>query len=272
MPEVLFIVDRAAPWLPPLASALIARGWRAAVLAPADAPAMPGLDPVIFDPGIFDRGIFSAQACDRVEAPHHGVPAALAPMPAPALAPALAKALATGRAAARSARDLAEAGHRPDLLIGDPAAGAMLFLDAALGPVPQIQLGEGWSRHGGGRIAAGPTVFPDGGVRQTDSACLGATAVHMDQFIRPNLASAELEIRIAQYGDEAPLALSHVKASAIVVPGRDAAALIPACFQSRLHVIEDPASPDPARGCPPDWLDLIAAVTGRTIELPVTMN
>jgi glycosyltransferase involved in cell wall biosynthesis len=203
MPKVLFVHNGAPGRFAPLASALMARGWNGAVINGPGGADIPGLD-------------------NRRFAPEPAVPAS-------AFRPArpVEAALLMGRGAAQAAQRLKADGFVPDLVIGHPGWGEMLFVDEVFRGVPQIQLGEYWYHSEGA-----------------------------DANFDPEFPARLLDSRIMIGVQNAPFALSYAHAAAIVAPTRFQAGLIPACFQSKVHVVHEGVDTARIRRSAPEVLRL----------------
>lgn len=120
------------------------------------------------------------------------------------------RAMRAARGSALAARQLAEQGFVPDVIIGHPSWGEMLLLDDIFPGVPQIQLAEYY----------------------VDSA---------DDLLTfdPEFADASVERRMALMASNATLALSLTKAAAIVSPTRFQANTFPSAFRRGIHVIHE---------------------------------
>jgi glycosyltransferase involved in cell wall biosynthesis len=118
--------------------------------------------------------------------------------------------LAAGFASAHAAMRLRESGFSPDLIVGHPAWGEMLFLNEVFPDAPQIQVGEFYYR-----------------TRETN--------FNFD----PEFASAKLDASVFQVAGNAGLALSHTHADRIVVPTPFQASTFPEVFQPLIRVIHE---------------------------------
>lgn len=186
MPKVLFVHNGAPGRFAPLAAALRARGWAGAL---------------INGPTGTDLAGFPTR---RFALPQPATPSSYRP------ARHAEQALLMGHGAARAAEALKADGFVPDLVIGHPGWGEMLYLDEVWRGVPQIQVGEYWYRSEGA-----------------------------DANFDPEFPARLLDSRVMVAAQNAALALSHAGASAIVAPTRFQAGLIPDCFQPRVHVIHE---------------------------------
>ncbi|MES2493178.1 MAG: glycosyltransferase [Pseudomonadota bacterium] len=186
MPKVLFVHNGAPGRFTHLARALLARGWDGALINGPTGTDIAGLDNRRF------------------------------PFEPPAVRPAyrpverVEQALLMGRGAARVAERLKAEGFAPDLIIGHPGWGEMLYLDEVFRGVPQIQLGEYYYH--------------------TEGA---------DSNFDPEFPARLLDSRIMVVAQNAHFALSYVAAAAIVVPTPFQASLIPHCFQGKVRVIHE---------------------------------
>lgn len=202
-PRVLFVHNGAPGRFAPLAAALLERGWEGALLNGPTGTDIPAIPTRRFTP----------------DQPRQ--PAAWAP------SQRVEQALLMGRGAARAAERLKAEGFEPDLIVGHPGWGEMLFLGEVFGAAPQIQLGEYWYR--------------------TEGA---------DANFDPEFPARLLDSRIAVSAQNAAFALSYADAAAIVAPTRFQAGLIPACFQPRVHVIHEGVDTAAIRPAPPGPLHL----------------
>lgn len=119
-------------------------------------------------------------------------------------------ALRCGGAAAQVAIRLRDGGFVPDVIIGHPSWGEMLFLSEVWRGVPQIHLGEYYYHTEGGDSNFDP------------------------EFPAKSLASG---VRIKS--NNAVAAMSFLEAAAIVVPTPFQASLIPADFHHKLRIIHE---------------------------------
>jgi glycosyltransferase involved in cell wall biosynthesis len=120
------------------------------------------------------------------------------------------KAFEAGRAAAASARQLKHDGFIPDVIIGHPGWGEMLFLREIFPTSPQIQIAEFYYRSRGADVNFDP------------------------EFDKP---SFDRDIRV--HGDNAFLTLSLSEADRIVAPTHFQADLFPAIFRPRMQIIHE---------------------------------
>jgi glycosyltransferase involved in cell wall biosynthesis len=118
VPNVLFVHNGSPGRFASLAVALKARGWNGALINGPTGRNLPGFPTV------------SWRTDESVARSQHAV------------ARDTETSLVSGRAAAAAARRLKEEGFVPDLIIGHPAWGEMLFLDEIFPNAPQIQIGE----------------------------------------------------------------------------------------------------------------------------------
>lgn len=185
-PRVLFIHNGSPGRFTPLARALLARGWAGALINGPAGAAIAGLETRRYRAGLPEQ-----RSSYR---PVRGVE----------------DAFLAGRGAAQEAERLRAEGFVPDLIIGHPGWGEMLFLAEVFPGVPQIQLGEFYYRSDGA-----------------------------DANFDPEFPARRLDSRITVATQNTALALSHVHAAAIVAPTLFQASLIPDCFGERLHVIHE---------------------------------
>ena len=186
MPKVLFIHNGAPGRFAHIARAMLARGWRGTLINGPTGTDIPGLDNRRF---AFDL-----------------------PTVRPTFRPAqrVEQALLMGRGTAQVAEQLKAEGFVPDLIIGHPGWGEMLYLNEVFRGVPQIQLGEYYYHSEGA-----------------------------DSNFDPEFPARQLDSRIMVVAQNAHFALSYVEARAIVVPTPFQASLIPECFRSKVHVIHE---------------------------------
>ena len=203
-PRVLFVHNGAPGRFAPLAAAMLARGWQGALINGPTGTDIPGL------------------ATRRFTLRHGPGDCAFAP------ARRIEHALLMGRGAAQAAQALRDEGFVPDLIIGHPGWGEMLFLKEVFPGVPQIHLGEYWYHSEGA-----------------------------DSNFDPEFPARLLDSRIAVAAQNAQFALSYVDAAAIVAPTRFQAGLIPASFQPKVHVIHEGIDTSRIRRTPAEALRLL---------------
>ena len=203
MPKVLFIHNGAPGRFAHIARAMLARGWSGALINGPTGTDIPGLDNRRF---AFDL-----------------------PAVRPAFRPVqrVEQALLMGRGAAQVAERLKAEGFVPDLIIGHPGWGEMLYLNEVFRGVPQIQLGEYYYHSEGA-----------------------------DSNFDPEFPASQLDSRIMVVAQNAHFALSYVEARAIVVPTPFQASLIPECFQGKVHVIHEGIETEAIVRTPPEHLKL----------------
>ena len=203
MPKVLFIHNGAPGRFAHIARAMLARGWSGALINGPTGTDIPGLDNRRF---AFDlptvRPTF--RPVQRVE-----------------------QALLMGRGTAQVAEQLKAEGFVPDLIIGHPGWGEMLYLNEVFRGVPQIQLGEYYYHSEGA-----------------------------DSNFDPEFPARQLDSRIMVVAQNAHFALSYVEARAIVVPTPFQTSLIPECFRSKVHVIHEGIKTEAILRFPPEQLKL----------------
>ena len=185
-PRVLFVHNGAPGRFTPLATALLARGWEGALINGPTGTDIPGLRSLRF---ALDqpKTLTSYGPARRIE-----------------------QALLMGRGAAHAAEALRGEGFVPDLIVGHPGWGEMLFLKEVFPGVPQIHLGEYWYHSEGA-----------------------------DSNFDPEFPARLLDSRIMTTAQNATLAMSYADAAAIVAPTHFQASLIPASFQPKVHVIHE---------------------------------
>lgn len=169
-----------------IAKALLERGWSGVLLNDHQGNDLPGM----------------ASLRWRIQGPR--------PAPAYAVLASVDAAILRGRAAADAAEQLKARGFQPDVIIGHPAWGEMLFLGEVFGGVPQIQVGELY-------------------YRTRDS----------DLDFDPEFATLSLERRARVVAKNHCLATSHADASRIVCPTRYQASTFPKPFHSLIRVIHE---------------------------------
>ena len=113
-------------------------------------------------------------------------------------------------AAAGAANKLKENGFVPDVIIGHPGFGEMLFLAEVFPGVPQIQVGEYY-------------YLADGA----------------DANFDPEFPAKSLNSRVMNRAQNAVLAMSYAEAAAIVAPTPFQASLLPECFRGRTEIIHE---------------------------------
>jgi glycosyltransferase involved in cell wall biosynthesis len=126
-----------------------------------------------------------------------------------------------GRAAAVAGEKLKETGFVPDVIVGHPGWGEMLFLHEVFPGVPQIQVGEYYYHSEGA-----------------------------DANFDPEFPNDNLETRIIINANNAALAMSYAKAAHIVVPTPFQASLMPEAFQSHVRIIHEGIDVEKARRRP----------------------
>lgn len=201
--KVLFVHNGAPGRFAPIAGALLARGWNGALINGPTGTDIAGLENRRF-----------ALETPRVRAQYRP-------------SRRMEDALLMGRGAARAAEALRDEGFIPDLIIGHPGWGEMLYLAEVFPGIPQIQLGEYWYRSEGA-----------------------------DSNFDPEFPARLLDSRIAIASQNVNFALSYAEAAAIVAPTRFQASLIPDCFQPRVHVIHEGVDTAQIRPHPPAQLVL----------------
>jgi hypothetical protein len=126
MPTVLFVHNGSPGRFAFLATALLRRGWRGALINGPEGRELPGVTTVRWQSARdATPGVFAAAARSEVD-------------------------LIRGRAAAQVAVKLNAEGFEPDLIIGHPGWGEMAFLREVFPAARQIQVGEYYSRVRGG--------------------------------------------------------------------------------------------------------------------------
>lgn len=128
--------------------------------------------------------------------------------------------LAWGAAAARTARELREAGFRPDVIIGHPGWGEMLFLHHIFPQARQIQLAEFFYHADTADVGFDPEFSPP-----------------------PATLNSALATEAKNFG----LAASYVHAHRLVAPTPYQASLLPPALQRQVHVIHEGVDTEIAR-------------------------
>ncbi|MES1200727.1 MAG: glycosyltransferase [Pseudomonadota bacterium] len=124
-----------------------------------------------------------------------------------------------GRAALECAFRLRDGGFKPDVIIGHPAWGEMLFLREAFPEARQIQIGEFYSG-----VAPGADFHFDSELRRTN-----------------------LDTRLRYHAKNATLSLSLLSADRIVAPTPFQASVFPPHFASRTSIIHEGVDTNVAR-------------------------
>ncbi len=208
VPTVLFIHNGAPGRFTHIAKALLAHGWCGALINGPTGTDIEGLDNRRFAFRLPEvRPSF--RPVQRVE-----------------------QALLMGRGAAQAAEKLKAEGFAPDLIIGHPGWGEMLYLNEVFRGVPQIQLGEYYYHSEGA-----------------------------DSNFDPEFPARQLDSRIMVVAQNAHFALSYVEARAIVVPTPFQASRIPACFQTKVQVILEGIETGTIARTPPEALKLADGTT-----------
>ena len=127
-----------------------------------------------------------------------------------------------GRAAADCALRFRDEGFHPDLIIGHPGWGEMLFLGEVFPGVPQIQLGEFYYRSQDSESGVDP------------------------EFLPPR----DLDGKIRLHAKNAGFALSYAAATRIVVPTPFQASVIPSVFHPLVRIIHEGVDTDAMRPNP----------------------
>jgi glycosyltransferase involved in cell wall biosynthesis len=193
-PRILFIHNGSAGRFRFLASAFAERKWECAHIGPPDASDLPEARNMRWR---FGRG----------STPNIFVPATRAEAD-----------LIRGHYAAEVARKLKEDGFIPDLIIGHPGWGEMVFLGEVFPGVKQIQIGEWYYRSTGTDFDFDP------------------------EFGLPDFAD-----RCRGHAKNAVLALSVVEADKIVSPTQFQASTFPDILQARISVIHEGIDTDIAK-------------------------
>jgi glycosyltransferase involved in cell wall biosynthesis len=131
------------------------------------------------------------------------------------------EAILCGRAAAAAAAHLRQDGFVPDIIVGHPGWGEMLFLSEIYPGVPQIHLGEYYYHTTGG-----------------------------DMNFDPEFPAVEIGSRIINKMQNAVLAMSYAEAARIVAPTPFQASLLPRVYRANTEVIHEGVDLDAARPRP----------------------
>ena len=185
MPSVLFVHNGRPGRFAPLARALKNRGWNGALINRADGLPLDGFSTIQW----------------KFRAP--------SPKSAFVLVRPAEDNLRVGRAAAEAARQLRSDGFSPDIIIGHPGWGEMLFLDEIFPTVPQIQIGELYYR-----------------------------TLNSDVDFDPEFA-ATFDMKVLARAKNLGLAASYLNATRIVCPTRFQADTLPEVLQPRISIIHE---------------------------------
>jgi glycosyltransferase involved in cell wall biosynthesis len=195
VPDVLFVHNGAPGRFAFLAHALRERGWSGRLINGATGRDLEGFPTIRW----------------RVEGDPVGAP----------LLRDTAERLRGGEGAARAAAALRAEGFTPDLIVGHPGWGEMLFLREVWPWAPQIQLGEFY---------------------------YGTRGTHFD--FDPEFPATSLQAAIRHQAGNAALALSYAQADRIVAPTPFQAGTFPPAFRPAIRVIHEGVDTAVAR--PPD--------------------
>lgn len=210
MPSVLFIHNGSPGRFAFLAQALAGRGWKRALINGPVGTDLPGVPTLRWQ----EAG-------------------ALPISPAPLFRPT-ETALANGRAAAAAARHLKESGFTPDIIVGHPGWGEMLFLDQVFPACPQLQLGE-----------------------------LYYHTRHSDVDFDPEFSVLDFDRQLNIRAMNLHLATNYAHAARIVSPTHYQAGLLPAAFRSQVRVIHEGIDTSIARRMSPISLRL---ANGKSLD------
>ena len=195
MPSALFVHNGSSGRFAPVATALMARGWDCALLNPPVGTEIKGA-----------RHFRWRLAPD----PRFGqIPLTLRPE----------SDVMHGVSAATTVAEMVAGGFRPDVIIGHPGWGEMLFLKEVLPDTPQIQVGEFYYRTRGA---------------DTD-------------FDAEFTTNASLNSRARVHAKNMGLSLSYTDAARIVCPTPFQASLLPAHLQDRVAIIHEGIDVERAR-------------------------
>lgn len=203
MPNVLFVHNGASSRFAFLAAALRKRGWTGALINGPAGTDLEGMATVRW----------------RSSGAQQGSPRRLVRQ--------AESQLVAGAGGAHAAMDLRRKGFRPDLIVGHPSWGEMLFLDEVFPDTPQIQVGEFYYRTRGGNLDFDP------------------------EFSKPSLEAA----MVHQAGNAA-FALSCVQATRIVAPTPFQASTYPNVFRPIIRVVHEGIDTKMARPLPRTRLTL----------------
>jgi glycosyltransferase involved in cell wall biosynthesis len=188
MPSALFIHNGSPGRFAFIGQALVERGWTARLINGPDGRDIPGVETCRWKP--------PAGAPQRGRGPKARI----------------ARDLAWGGAAAQAALQLRDAGFSPDIIIGHPGWGEMLFLHHIFPRARQIQIAEFFY--------------------QADTADVGFDP----EFSPP---PANLESALATEAKNIGLAASYVHADCLVAPTPYQASLLPPALRKQVRVIHE---------------------------------
>ena len=203
MPNVLFVHNGASGRFAFLAAALRERGWTGALINGPSGTDLEGMASIRWRPS----------------GPQQGSPRRLVRQ--------AESQLVAGARGAQAAMELRRNGFRPDLIIGHPSWGEMLFLAEVFPDTRQIQVGEFYYRTRGGSFNFDP------------------------EFPTPSLEAA----MVHQAGNAA-FALSFAQATRIVAPTPFQASTYPDVFQPLIRVVHEGIDTKVARPFPRTRLTL----------------
>jgi glycosyltransferase involved in cell wall biosynthesis len=203
MPNVLFVHNGAPGRFAFLAAALRERGWAGALINGPTGTDLEGMASIRWRPS----------------GPQQGSPRKLVRQ--------AESQLVAGAGGAQAAMELRRNGFRPDVIIGHPSWGEMLFLKEVFPDTPQIQIGELYYQTRGGSFNFDP------------------------EFPAPSLEAA-----IIHQAGNAAFALSCAQATRIVAPTPFQASTYPDVFQPLVRVVHEGVDTKVARPFPHTRLTL----------------
>ncbi|WP_428669176.1 glycosyltransferase [Reyranella sp.] len=203
MPNVLFVHNGAPGRFAFLAAALRERGWTGALINGPTGTDLEGMASIRWRPS----------------GPQQGSPRRLVRQ--------AESQLVAGAGGAEAAMELRRNGFLPDLIVGHPSWGEMLFLREVFPDTPQIQVGEFYYRTQGANFNFDP------------------------EFSAPSLEAA-----MVQQAGNAAFALSFAQATRIVAPTPYQASTYPGVFQPLIRVVHEGVDTQAARPFPQTQLTL----------------
>lgn len=197
MPRVLFIHNGVPGRFAPIARALLARGWTGALVNGPEGNDLSGI-PTLRWRGQPGTALSGSPLVRRTELN-----------------------LRRGRGAAEGCLRLKADGFRPDLIIGHPAWGEMLFLDDVFPDTPQIQIGEFY-------------------YQTRDS--------HWN--FDPEFANSDFDATARFRAGNLTLAASYAAATLLVCPTLFQASMLPAVYAPRVRILHEGVDTAVARRSP----------------------
>lgn len=197
MPRVLFVHNGSPGRFKFLNEAMGERGWERAHIGPPDANPLPGARNMLWK---YSRGTTNGvfNLAVRAEAD-----------------------LIRGEAAAQLARELRDSGFNPDIIIGHPGWGEMVFLREIFPASPQIQIAELFYRAEGG-----------------------------DYEFDPEFRTGEFEGIMRVQSKNAIMALSYLDADRLVCPTPYQASTMPEVLRPRIEILHEGIDTAKARPVP----------------------